>query len=142
MSVVKANRYENTNTTDGGITISSAGLVTVSAASGSISAISVAASDTTKTLDFATSNNFELTLANTSSCTLANPSNLSAGQTGSIFLVQDSTGGRVLAFGSSWDFDDGGGAPTLTSTASAVDRIDFIVRTTTSIHAVFTANYS
>ena len=141
MSVVKANRYENTNTTDGGISISSAGLVTVSAASGSISAISVAASDTTKTLDFATSNNFELTLANTSSCTIANPSNLSAGQTGSIFLVQDSTGGRVLVFGSSWDFADGS-APTLTSTASAVDRIDFIVRTTTSIHAVFTANYS
>ena len=141
MSVVKANRYENTNTADGGISISSAGLVTVSAASGSISAISVAASDTTKTLDFATSNNFELTLANTSSCTLANPSNLSAGQTGSIFLVQDSTGSRVLAFGSSWEFADGS-APTLTTTASAVDRIDFIVRTTTSIHAVFTANYS
>lgn len=141
MSVVKANRYENTNTTDGGISISSAGLVTVSAASGSISAISIAASDTTKTLDFATSNNFALTLANTSSCTIANPSNLSAGQTGSIFLVQDSTGGRVLAFGSSWDFADGG-APTLSAGASAVDRIDFIVRTTTSIHAVFTANYS
>ena len=141
MSVVKANRYENTNTTDGGISISSAGLVTVSAASGSISAISVAASDTTKTLDFATSSNFALTLANTSSCTIANPSNLSAGQTGSIFLVQDSTGSRVLAFGSQWDFA-GGTAPTLTTTAAAVDRIDYVVRTTSSIHAVFTANYS
>ena len=141
MSTVKVNRIENTATTAGGITISSAGLVTVSAASGSISAISVAASDTTKTLDFATSNNFALTLANTSSCTIANPSNLSAGQTGSIFLVQDSTGGRVLAFGSSWDFA-GGSAPTLSTGASAVDRIDFVVRTTSSIHAVFTANYS
>ena len=141
MSTVKVNRIENTATTDGGITISSAGLVTVSAASGSISAISVAASDTTKTLDFATSNNFALTLANTSSCTIANPSNLSAGQTGSIFLVQDSTGSRVLAFGSQWDFISGV-APTLTTTASAVDRIDYVVRTTSSIHAVFTANYS
>ena len=141
MSTLKANRYENTATTAGGITISSAGLVTVSAASGSISAISVAASDTTKTLDFATSNNFALTLANTSSCTLANPSNLAAGQTGSIFIVQDGTGSRLLTYGSSWEFA-GGTAPTLTTAASAVDRIDYVVRTTSSIHAVFTANYS
>ena len=141
MSILKVAKVESPDTSVGGITISSAGLITVAAASGSISAISVAASDTTKTLDFATSSNFALTLANTSSCTIANPSNLSAGQTGSIFLVQDSTGSRVLAFGSSWDFA-GGAAPTLTTTASAVDRIDYVVRTTSSIHAVFTANYS
>lgn len=141
MSTIKVNKIENTASTDGGITITSAGVVTVEAASGSISAISVAASDTTKTLDFATSNNFALTLANTSSCTLANPSNLTAGQSGSIFIVQDSTGSRLLTYGSQWDFADGT-APTLTTTASAVDRIDYIVRTTSSIHAVFTANYS
>ena len=73
--------------------------------------------------------------------TLANPSNIDAGQTGSIFIVQDGTGSRTLAFGSYWDFA-GGTAPTLSTTASAVDRIDFIVRSSTSIHAVFTANYS
>ncbi len=141
MSTLKVAKVESPDTSAGGITISSAGLITVAAASGSISAISVAASDTTKTLDFATSNNFALTLANTSSCTLANPSNLAAGQTGSIFVVQDGTGSRLLTYGSSWEFA-GGSAPTLTTTASAVDRIDFIVRTTTSIHAVFTAAYS
>jgi hypothetical protein len=141
MSKLKVAKIESPDTADGGITISSAGLVTVAAASGSISDISVAAGDTSKTLDFTTSNNFALTLANTSSCTIANPTGLAAGQTGSIFLVQDSTGSRVLAFGSSWEFA-GGSAPTLTTTASAVDRIDFVVRTTTSIHAVFTANYS
>ena len=108
---------------------------------GSISAISVAASDTTKTLDFETANNFALTLANTASCTLANPSNLTAGQSGSIFVVQDSTGSRLLTYGSSWDFI-GGTAPTLSTAASSVDRIDYIVRSTTSIHAVFTAAYS
>ena len=108
---------------------------------GSISAISVASSDTTKTLDFATANNFALTLANTSSCSLANPSNLTAGQSGSIFVVQDSTGSRLLTFGSSWDFA-GGTAPTLSTAASSCDRIDYIVRTTSSIHAVFTAAYS
>ena len=108
---------------------------------GSISAISVASGDTSKTLDFATANNFALTLANTSSCTLANPSNLTAGQSGSIFVVQDATGSRILTYGSSWDFI-GGTAPTLTTTASAVDRIDYVVRSASSIHAVFTANYS
>ena len=108
---------------------------------GSISAISVASGDTTKQLDFATANNFALTLANTSSCTLSNPSNLTAGQSGSIFVVQDSTGSRLLSFGSQWDFA-GGTAPTLSTAASAVDRIDYVVRTTSSIHAVFTANYS
>lgn len=108
---------------------------------GAISAISVASGDTSKTLDFATANNFALTLANTASCTLANPSNLTAGQSGSIFVVQDATGSRLLTYGSSWDFA-GGTAPTLSTAASAVDRIDYVVRTTSSIHAVFTANYS
>ena len=63
---------------------------------GSISAVAVAASDTTKQLDFATANNFALTLANTGSCELQNPSNLTAGQCGSIFLNQDATGSRLL----------------------------------------------
>ena len=108
---------------------------------GSISAISVASGDTSKTLDFDTANNFALTLANTASCTLANPSNLTAGQSGSIFVVQDATGSRLLTYGSSWDFA-GGTAPTLSTAADAVDRIDYIVRSGTSIHAVFTAAYS
>ena len=108
---------------------------------GSISAISVASGDTTKQLDFDTANNFALTLANTASCELQNPSNLTAGQSGSIFIVQDSTGSRLLTFGSSWDFA-GGSAPQLSTAGDSVDRIDYIVRSGTSIHAVFTAAYS
>lgn len=108
---------------------------------GAISAIAVAAGDTTKTLDFATANNFQLTLANTGSCELANPSNLTAGQSGSIFIVQDATGSRLLTYGSYYDFA-GGTAPTLSTAANAVDRIDLVVRSATSIHCVFTANYS
>ena len=38
---------------------------------------------------------------------MANPSNLTAGQSGSIFIVQDSTGGRLLTYNSQWDFEDG-----------------------------------
>jgi len=103
---------------------------------GSISTLTDGA---TITPDFALANNYTVTLGGNR--TLANPTNLTAGQSGSIFVVQDGTGSRTLAFGSYWDFI-GGTAPTLTTTANAVDRIDYVVRTTGSIHAVFTANYS
>jgi len=93
----------------------------------------------TITPDFATANNFTVTLAGNR--TIANPTNLTAGQSGSIFIVQDGTGSRTAAWGSYWDFA-GGTAPTLTTTASAVDRVDYVVRSATSIHAVFTGNYS
>lgn len=90
-------------------------------------------------IDLADSNNFSVTLGGNR--TLANPSNIVAGQSGSIFITQDGTGSRTLAYGSYYDFA-GGTAPTLSTTASAVDRIDYIVRSSTSIHCVFTANYS
>ena len=93
----------------------------------------------TITPDLADSNNFSVTLGGNR--TLANPTNITAGQSGSIFITQDGTGSRTLAYGSYFDFA-GGTAPTLSTTAAAIDRIDYIVRTTTSIHAVFTANYS
>ncbi len=93
----------------------------------------------TITPDFATANNFTVTLGGNR--TIANPTNLTAGQSGSIFLVQDGTGSRTAAWGSYWDFA-GAAAPVLTTTAAGIDRIDYIVRSTTSIHTVFTGNYS
>lgn len=93
----------------------------------------------TITPDMDDSNNFVVTLGGNR--TMANPSNLTAGQSGSIFIIQDGTGSRTLSFGSYYDFA-GGTAPTLSTAASAVDRIDYVVRSTTSIHCVFTANYS
>ena len=90
-------------------------------------------------INLADSNNFTGTLAGNR--TLDNPSNIVAGQSGSIFIVQDGTGSRTLAFGSYYDFA-GGTAPTLSTAADSVDRIDYIVRSATSIHAVFTAAYS
>lgn len=101
--------------------------------------ITTLTSGATVTPDFADSNNFTLTLG--TNVTLANPSNLTAGQSGSIFLVQDSTGSRTLSFGTYWDFA-GGTAPTISSAANSVDRLDYIVRSTTSIHAVVTLAYS
>ena len=102
-------------------------------------AISVLTDGATITPDFSIGNNYSVTLGGNR--TLANPTNLTAGATGSIFISQDGTGSRTLSFGSFWDFA-GGTAPTLTTTASAVDRIDYVVRTTSSIHSVATLNLS
>lgn len=103
---------------------------------GTITALTDAA---TITPDFALSNNFSVTLADIR--IMANPTNLVAGQSGSIFITQDGTGSRTLIWGSYWDFATGV-APTLSTTAGAVDRVDYIVRTSTSIHTVFTGDYS
>ena len=103
---------------------------------GTITALTDAA---TITPDFALSNNFSVTLAGIR--TMANPTNLVAGQSGSIFITQDGTGSRTLIWNSYWDFATGV-APTLSTTAGAVDRVDYIVRTATSIHTVFTGDYS
>lgn len=102
-------------------------------------AIATLTDGATITPDFNAGNNFTVTLGGNR--TLANPTNLAAGQSGSIFIVQDGTGSRTLAWGSYWDFTTGT-APTLTTTAGAIDRVDYIVRTTGSIHAVFTGDYS
>ena len=102
-------------------------------------AITALTDGATITPDFALANNFSVTLADNRA--LANPTNIAAGQSGSIFIVQDGTGSRTLAWDSYWDFTTGT-APTLTTTAGAVDRVDYIVRTTGSIHAVFTGDYS
>ena len=93
----------------------------------------------THILDLDRNANFKLTL--NGNITLANPANLTAGTTGSIFVVQDGTGSRTVAYGDSWDFI-GGTAPTMTTAASSVDRIDYIVLDATNIHAVATLAYS
>jgi len=87
----------------------------------------------TITPDLNHSNHFSFTL--TGNSTLANPSNLTAGQTGSIFITQDGTGNRILSFGTYWMWS-GGGAPDLSTDGGLVDRLDYIVVSTTSIHGV------
>jgi len=83
--------------------------------------------------------NFAVTLGGNR--TLESPTNCVAGQTGSIFVVQDGTGSRTLSFGGNWKFA-GAAAPTLTATSAAVDRLDYIVQTSTAVHAVATLNVS
>jgi len=85
------------------------------------------------------SNNYSVTLGGNR--TIANPTNITAGQSGSIFILQDGSGSRTVSWGSYWDWA-GDAAPTLSTGANQVDRIDYVVRSATSIHAVATLNYS
>ena len=75
-------------------------------------------------------NNFSVTLGGNR--TLGNPTGLTAGQSGIVYVSQDATGSRTLAYGSYWKFPSGT-APTLTTTASATDALVYTVRTATSI---------
>lgn len=99
------------------------------ACAGSIGTLTDAA---TIAVDFGTYNNFTVTLGNNR--TLGNPTNLVAGQSGVIYIVQDATGGRTLAYASNWKFTDGV-APTLSTAANAIDALVYSVRTTSSIVA-------
>ena len=83
--------------------------------------------------NLALSNNFSVTLAGNR--TLANPTNTVAGQSGSIFITQDGTGSRTLAMGTNFKFA-GGTAPVLSTAASSIDRLDYVVAAATKIHAV------
>ena len=97
---------------------------------GEVTALTDASSIAT---NLALSNNFSVTLAGNR--TLANPTNTVAGQSGSIFITQDGTGSRTLAFGTNFKFV-AGTAPTLSTAASSIDRIDYVVAEATKIHAV------
>ena len=81
--------------------------------------------NTSPQFDFANAQNWRITLAN--NVTFGRPWNCSEGQTGSIFVGQDGVGSRTASFSNDWLFP-AGAAPTLTTTASANDRIDYIVQ--------------
>jgi hypothetical protein len=76
--------------------------------------------------------NFTVTLAGNR--TLDNPTNTKNGQTGTIYIIQDATGSRTLAYGTNYKFT-GGTDPTLTTTANAVDALHYKVRSSTFIEA-------
>jgi len=84
----------------------------------------------TITLDFGSSNNFQMTL--TGNGTLGAPTNASGGQSGSIFILQDGTGSRTLGYNAVFAFA-GGTAPTLTTTASGQDALLYYVQDASTI---------
>jgi len=121
-----------TNVTSAGAGMLAVDQTWTGAQRGTITALTDAA---TIAVDFDSSNNFSVTLGGNR--TLGQPSNQTAGQSGSIFITQDGTGSRTLAYHADWKWA-GGTAPTLTTTAAAVDRIDYTVAAANTIHAVAT----
>jgi len=64
--------------------------------------------------------------------TLGAPTNTKVGQSGVIYVVQDGTGSRTLAYNSAYKFANGT-APTLSTAAGSVDRLTYFVRSSTHI---------
>jgi len=106
----------------------SGGVALTGGAAANITALSDGA---TITIDMATACHHSVTLQGNR--TFAAPSNQVVGQAGSIFITQDGTGSRTAAFNSAFKFV-GGTAPTLTTTAGATDRIDYIIKSSNVIH--------
>lgn len=77
------------------------------------------------TLDFATNQNFVLTL--TGAVTLANPTTELVGQTGFIVFIQDGTGGRAVSLESQYKTVGGVNTLTLSSAANAIDIVPYVV---------------
>ena len=90
-------------------------------------------------VDLSLGNNFTVTLAGNR--TLGAPTNVTAGQSGVIVVTQDSTGSRTLAYNSAYKFA-GGTAPTLTTTASAVDVLAYYVESSSRITVTSLLNVS
>ena len=94
---------------------------------------------TSVSISFQNGQNFSLTLAGNR--TLESPNHAVPGQVGSIFIVQDGTGGRTLSYGANWEFP-AASAPTLSTSVAAVDRLDYIVRTSTAVQSILSKEYS
>ena len=93
----------------------------------------------TVALDFNDANMFMVTLGGNR--TLAAPSNATAGQVGSIYVIQDGTGSRTLSYNAAWRFP-AGSVPVATTTASAVDLVVYNTRSATTIDAVMLKNFT
>ena len=94
------------------------------------SVISTINYNSTMTPNFSIANNFAITLGG--NAVLTNPQTIIPGQSGVVYVGQDSVGSRTLTYGSWWKFP-GSVTPTLTTTALAVDALFYTVRTSTSI---------
>tara|TARA_R100000329_G_C7580981_1_gene205844 strand:- start:566 stop:1018 length:453 start_codon:yes stop_codon:yes gene_type:complete len=90
------------------------------------------------TVDLSSASHFTVTLGGNRTFVNSGMNTSNAiGSSGSIFIVQDGTGGRSGTFESAYKFP-GGTAPTLSTAANAVDRIDYIVRAADNVHCVVT----
>ena len=94
---------------------------------------------TSFTLDLNASNNFKLSPSGTFTVAISNLAAAAEGQTGSIFIVYSGT--ESGTFPTTMKFVGGAAGITLTSTAGAIDRIDYIVMNSTTVTCNVTTNY-
>lgn len=85
----------------------------------------VANSSTSYTMNLENGNVFEITLTGNCTFTFSNPPASGKGGSFTLILKQDGTGGRTTTWPASVDWA-GGTAPTLTTTASAIDILTFV----------------
>jgi hypothetical protein len=85
------------------------------------------------TSSFDAGNTFVVTLGGNR--TLAAPTSAGIGQTGSIRIIQDATGGRTLSYNTAWQFVSGS-APTMDTSAGAQSILVYSCRSATTIDAV------
>ncbi len=116
------NATKKFETASGGVSLTGGAAANITAAD---------VSSSTVTLNMASSCHH--TIAMDGNKTLAAPSNQAVGQSGSIIVTQDSSGSHTLQFNTAFKFT-GGSAPTLTTTAGAVDRIDYLIVSSNVIH--------
>jgi len=104
---------------------------------GTVSALGSVSAGTT-TLNFASANNFSLTLPAGGTVTLATPANVSAGQSGAITITQNSSTAATVAYGTAWKF--AGGAPSISSTLDSVSVIGYYAESASRITATLLPN--
>jgi hypothetical protein len=80
-------------------------------------------------VDASLANDFRLTLT-ASTGTLANPTNLEDGDRFIVWVKQDATGSRTLAYGTNYKFTTALPQPTLSTAANAVDLLMFVYNST------------
>ena len=104
---------------------------------GTISALGAVTAGTT-TLNFATANNFSLSLPAGGTVTLATPSNITAGQSGCIVITQNSGTAALVTYSTAWKWK--GGAPSMSTTLSSVNVIAYFVESASRITATLLDN--
>jgi hypothetical protein len=133
VSVVGAATFGGAATFNASVTFNSAVQVS-GAAKGTIITLTDGAS---VIVSMAKANTFVVTLGGNR--TLGFPSPIPPGQSGMIYIYQDGTGSRTLAYTSCWRFA-GGSTPTLTTTSASCDMLAYSVRTSAAIDAALVAD--
>ena len=126
------------NTTVRGDFVVEAGSLKVGTSARAFNPITTLTDAASITVNFALGNNFLVTIGGNR--TLAAPTNAVAGQTGQIYVIQDGTGSRTLAYNSAYQFVSGA-SPTLSTGTADVDILLYSTRSASTIDAALLKNF-